>query len=170
MANLFSYGNDSWCFHECERDLIHNDPDYQMEVMLDRMEAKRHDCVGNASSGMLPMDGLGQFGPVVIISRNWEQVEESIGFAMLEWGKPDLAWDMDMIRSEHTQACLANPQALHVDFDHLFDPDILMRIWKHCFTFLLPPRDRFEELIRYRVTMKEWAYPEIPDFGAVIDE
>lgn len=160
MANLMSYGSDSWCFHECERDLVGVPPDDQVSIVMDRMELKPHWYVGNSSSGMI---FWGQFNcPLVVIHRDWDEIEHSLNEAMVEWEQHIriTSEQIGQMKEALDRLCAINPDALHVNFKDLFDVDALEAIWRHCMPCILPQRDRFEELIRWKVTVKEWTYSD----------
>tara|TARA_R110000822_G_scaffold308974_5_gene437622 strand:+ start:191 stop:727 length:537 start_codon:yes stop_codon:yes gene_type:complete len=158
---------DIWCSHEWERDVIDaTSLDDVSERMLDFLESKYHEYAGNCSSGLLSF-GRFQF-PLVIIHRNWDDVEMSIHRAMAQWGVPpeEQVWDRDQLMEAHERVVTVNPEALNIDFEEAITPQGLAKIQNHCCPLMLPQNDRFKELCRHRVLMKEFDYPRAENGNA----
>ena len=166
VANAMNAGH-IWCSHEFERDIIDaTSLDDVAERMLDFLESKHHEYAGNCSSGLLHF-GRFQF-PLAIIHRNWDDVELSIHRAMAQWGAPpeEQVWDRDQLMEAHERVVTVNPEALNIDFEEAITPEGLGRIQQHCCPLILPQADRFRELCRHRVLMKEFDYPKAENGNA----
>lgn len=162
LANALNYGSDIFCFHELERKITKaTDLDDVVGQMVDLMQQRHQWFVGNCSSGMLLFSNIQD--PLVIIHRDWDDVESSLRMAFVEWGMRDHEFDMQTIIELHERMCALHPNALHVDFDDLFKLPALERIWRHLFRGMqLFPREEMEERLRMKVTLKEFDYPWDP--------
>lgn len=163
LANALNYGSDVFCYHELERAITSaEDMDDVSEKMLDLMEERHQWFVGNCSSGLLAFAVF--HDPLVIIHRDWDDVEASLRIAFVEWGMPGRDFDMESIKELHDRICCVNPSALHVNYEDLFKLDTLEKIWRHCFRgMVLFPRVEMNEKLRMKITLKEFKYPWTPD-------
>ncbi len=162
LANALNYGAEVFSFHECERDVIQADCATQQSIVRRRMDSRPEFAAVNVSSGMLNWE---MPEPLVIIHRPWKDVKTSLGMAFLEWEMDIddiIGTDSDAMISrlaeEHTKCVLNHPHALHVSFDDLFTTQALLAIWQELFPMLIPPIDRFKEVVRQRVTLKHFDY------------
>ena len=162
LSQAMMFGGEVFCFHEVERDIFDaDDMDEVAERMLEKMHQKHHWFVGNVSSGLLAFNQIQS--RLVIIHRPWEDVERSLKKARIEWGRPELPYDMEKMKALHENLCAVNPHAMHVNFDDMFTIEGLAQIWKHCCRLIPPPLDNFREIIRHRVTLKSFDYPFTPE-------
>jgi hypothetical protein len=160
LANFLSYGNDSFCFHECERDIYLSDVETQKNVVFDRLQNFPHWYTGNSSSGMLAWGQIHH--PLVIVHRDWDDAEESLAKVLELWGQSHRDIDYQKIKDAHEWMCAVNPHALHVEFEQMFQEKALSKIWQHCMPCMLPAKDRMRELLRMKVVLTNWDYPEPP--------
>ena len=161
LSTALNFGADAFCFHELERDIL--DAENLQAVadqMIDRMHDMQHMFVGNCSSGLLCFGRI--VAPLVIIHRDWDEVDVSLQAAFQEWEKPPTEYDIEDIKKLHEHVCTQNPHALHVQFEDLFTLESLVQIWRHCIRLVPPPMDNLREHLRKKIVLKEFNYPWDP--------
>lgn len=158
LANALNHGQEVFCFHECERDVLSSTPEHQKNIVQRRLYQKPHFASGNVSSGMHSWQLEEQDGPLIIIHRDWDEVESSVRFAMIDWEVKDLDYDAEQIKKNYIRFLDLHDHGKIIDFNHLFTVDTLVQIWKHCLPMLMPPVDRFEEVVRHKVVLKDFDY------------
>jgi len=150
---MMNHGQECFAFHECERDLEGADMEVQREIVMRRLREQHHFAAGNVSSKMAEWEIVPHDGPLIVVERDWDEIEASVRLSLIERGLKEMEADMEVIKSDFEKFMDFHPHALFIGFEDLFKIDTMVKIWKHCVPQLIVPLARFKELLRHNISL-----------------